>query len=251
MTPTLDQLAPGLVAKLNLVMDLLLLGAALKLAGCDLGSAAVLAGVGGWLGFGVALSHYEANAYARARGLEVCIVALIAAVSLTCATLALRQLEVDLVAAAVMCAFAATLLRLSLFRALAKGTATRQEVVIVGAGSLALETARRARKSQRQKLLGLLPFAGENLRALPELGRAMELEKVLRRMPVDEVYIAGDVLTQGAEMRRAVSVCERLGVPFALPLSGFMFNRAHAVTEPGASVGYVHYLGVEMKEPQR
>ena len=54
-------------------------------------------------------------------------------------------------------------------------------------------------------------------------------------MPVSEVYIAGNTLKHGEAMQAAIKICERFGVPFALPAYGFRLDRARAGGRPARS----------------
>jgi exopolysaccharide biosynthesis polyprenyl glycosylphosphotransferase len=73
------------------------------------------------------------------------------------------------------------------------------------------------------------------------LGEAKDLEQVLGRVPVDEVYVAGNTHLHSVEMQEAVRVCERLGVPFALPATNFRLERARPLDGQAISDGYLHY----------
>jgi lipopolysaccharide/colanic/teichoic acid biosynthesis glycosyltransferase len=69
---------------------------------------------------------------------------------------------------------------------------------------------------------------------------------------VNEVYIAGDASKNADAVQAAIEVCERLGVPFALPAYHFRLARARpilAASKAGAD-GYLHYLSVEPKPHQ-
>src|SRR5581483_7395544 len=72
------------------------------------------------------------------------------------------------------------------------------------------------------------------------------LKAVLKRTPVSEVYLASDVVTRAAEMREAVKVCEKLGVPFALPALAFS-------VQPGNRLqgdGFLHFGGARSRPHQ-
>jgi exopolysaccharide biosynthesis polyprenyl glycosylphosphotransferase len=155
-------------------------------------------------------------------------------------------------AAAVVLWSAALLLRWAPFRLQRKGK-PRGDVLIVGAGPVARATAQDARQRGR-RVVGHLRLSGEtqNDVALLEriegaaavLGPACEVERVLRAVAVDEVFVAGNVRAHGDEMQAAVQVCEKLGVPFALPAFAFRLERAHAVETRAVSDGYLHYQTV-------
>ncbi len=130
------------------------------------------------------------------------------------------------------------------------------QIVVVGAGSLGRLTERRIRDcSSRRTVLGHLRVGGEPLDARlgkPLLGNAGELESILNRHVVDEIYFASNGLDVAPEIQRAIATCERLGIPFALPAcGGYRIARA-ALTHPEAAPdGYVHYLSVRRKPLQR
>ncbi len=73
----------------------------------------------------------------------------------------------------------------------------------------------------------------------------------MRTKPVDEVYIAGDGPKQAAAVQHAISVCESLGVPFALPAYTFRLQRARPLLGKAVADGYLHYAVVEAKIGQR
>jgi len=130
------------------------------------------------------------------------------------------------------------------------------QILVVGAGPLGRLTERRIRdRKGRRRVLGHLSFRDEPLDTRlgrPLLGDVAELEGILNRHVVDEVYFAPNGLDTAAEIQRAIATCERLGVPFALPAcGGYRIARA-ALTHPAAAPdGYVHYLSVRRKPLQR
>jgi exopolysaccharide biosynthesis polyprenyl glycosylphosphotransferase len=129
-----------------------------------------------------------------------------------------------------------------------------EDVLIVGAGPLARHTGRRVRSEGQRKLLGYLGLPGEEAdpRLRSELlGEVGDLEDVLGKRALDEVYIAGHATRQGDAMQRAVEVCERFGTPFALPASEFRFERARPAHPRAIRDGYVHYVTAETKRAQR
>ncbi len=66
-------------------------------------------------------------------------------------------------------------------------------------------------------------------------------------MPVNKVYIAGNALKDGVSMQKAITTCEQLGVPFALPAYSFRLGRARPQGAENLLHGYVHYLVHEPK----
>lgn len=126
-----------------------------------------------------------------------------------------------------------------------------EDVLIIGTGPLGRHTAAELR--DQKQLGGALHFLGFRDEArgkdLPgtRLGSSGDLERVLGERVFQEVYIAGSSLRHGREMQAAIRVCERLGVPFALPASHFRFDRARPADPRALTDGYVHYLSVEPK----
>jgi exopolysaccharide biosynthesis polyprenyl glycosylphosphotransferase len=103
-------------------------------------------------------------------------------------------------------------------------------------------------------VVGFLHFAQEALHdRLPAriLADAGHIDDILREHVVDEVYVAGQRDAQHAEMQKVVAVCERFGIPFALPASGFRFSRAQPQHLHATADGYLHYLSIRPKPVQR
>ena len=128
------------------------------------------------------------------------------------------------------------------------------DVIILGAGPLARHTGAHIRREKSErKVLGYLPFASEdadpNLDA-PVLGEAGDLERVLAKHAAREVFISGHAVRQGDEMQEAVQVCERFGTPFALPASVFRFQRARPADPKVIRDGYVHYVTFQQRPVQ-
>lgn len=118
----------------------------------------------------------------------------------------------------------------------------QHEVVMVGCGPLARETAKDL--AARLRVVGAFSLEGEPARTdlgVPILGRASELARFLESSPVDEVYLASAVRQHHAELQSVVSVCERLGVPFAVPAHVFRLGRAMPTRQRLVADGYLHY----------
>ncbi len=120
-------------------------------------------------------------------------------------------------------------------------------VAIIGTGVLGVTTYRRLHEGEqryRKHVVGFLSFEGE-----PPLPRgfsqpvapASDLGAFLADHMVDEVYIAARVLEHGPEVQSAVELCERFGVPFALPVHSVRLNRASLRSSSRATDGYLHY----------
>jgi exopolysaccharide biosynthesis polyprenyl glycosylphosphotransferase len=128
-------------------------------------------------------------------------------------------------------------------------------VVIVGIGPLGRHTGLEMRDANDgRSMVGFLRFEQESIHdrlPAPILGDAKDLENVLKEHVVDEVYIAGQRDAHHTEMQRTIGVCERFGIPFALPAAGFRFSRAEPQHRRAISDGYIHYLSVQPKRVQR
>jgi exopolysaccharide biosynthesis polyprenyl glycosylphosphotransferase len=130
--------------------------------------------------------------------------------------------------------------------------------LIVGIGPLGRHTALEIRDATDDRhagrhVLGFLRYDGESLHdrlPAPVLGEARDLEAVLRQHVVDEVFLAGQRDEHHEQMQRAIAVCERFGVPFALPAGGFRFVRAEPLHKRLILDGYIHYLSVRHKPLQ-
>ena len=120
-------------------------------------------------------------------------------------------------------------------------------LLVVGAGPLGRHTGNDILEDgARRRLVGYLQFEDE----LPHerlhgevLGRVKDLESLLRRQAVDEVYLASTSPAHSEAMQAAIEVCERFGVPFALPACPYRISRAQPAQPKAIKDGYVHYLG--------
>jgi exopolysaccharide biosynthesis polyprenyl glycosylphosphotransferase len=265
MNSLLGTLAPGITAKLNLVVDLAWLLASVVLAtlwsgrhleGVELAWFGVAA-TAVWLITSTALRHYD-----PASDREVMDdVALVSILVLAVTTiLALVSLVVpDSAAMPRLPQFLITLwpvsllLRLLIFRQLSEREGPLDEVLIIGTGPMGRITAEDLIKRGRRKVVGFLRFEDEqrpdNLRAT-FLGSAGELETILRTVPVSEVYVAGSNLKYAEAMQQAIKTCEKFGIPFALPAYSFRLDRARPVASKAILDGYLHYVSVDVKPGQ-
>ncbi len=130
-----------------------------------------------------------------------------------------------------------------------------EDVLVVGIGPLGRHTGLEIREngSRSRRVFGYLRFGDEPLHTrLPAdvLGAASDLEECLKKHVVREVYVAGDRDSHRAEMQEVIRVCEKFGVPFALPAAGFRFSRAEPQHKNAVSDGYIHYLSVRHKPVQ-
>jgi exopolysaccharide biosynthesis polyprenyl glycosylphosphotransferase len=127
-------------------------------------------------------------------------------------------------------------------------------VLIIGIGPLGRHTGLEIREQRdHRRVIGYMRFADEPSHdRLPAevFGLASELETLLKKEVVGEVFIAGNGDSHRAEMQDAIRVLERFGIPFALPASGFRFGRARPEHEAVVADGYVHYVSVRHKPVQ-
>jgi len=138
--------------------------------------------------------------------------------------------------------------RVFVFRELDLRELPLEEVLIIGAGAMGRCTAEdlEDRPRARMKVIGHLRFPDEpeipSVREAPVLGTSDDLETCLRAFPVHEVYMAGNATRHADAMQRAIRVCERFGVPFALPAYSFRLERARPAVPSAVSDGYLHYV---------
>ena len=129
-----------------------------------------------------------------------------------------------------------------------------EQVVVIGIGPLGRHTGLEIRdRKDHRRVVGYLRFADEPVHSrLPAevLGTASDLEDLLKKQVVNEVYLASNRDPHRAEMQAAIGVLERFGIPFALPAAGFRFGRARPQHEQAVADGYVHYLSVRNKPVQ-
>ncbi len=129
-----------------------------------------------------------------------------------------------------------------------------EKIVIIGIGPLGRHTGLEIRdRADHRRVFGYLRFADEALHdRLPAevMGVAGDLEDLLKKQVVSEVYIAGNRDSHRTEMQNAIRVLEKFGVPFALPACGFRFGRARPEHERAVADGYIHYLSVRSKPVQ-
>jgi exopolysaccharide biosynthesis polyprenyl glycosylphosphotransferase len=124
-------------------------------------------------------------------------------------------------------------------------------VIIAGIGPLGRHTFRELRdKSPNRVVTGYLRFSIETphdrLRA-PLLGSVHDLEELIKRQPIDEVYIASNRDANQLEMQSCIRVCEHYGIPFALPACRFRVMRARPMHEEAVADGYIHYASMPHK----
>lgn len=130
-----------------------------------------------------------------------------------------------------------------------------EPVLIIGSGPLGRHTGLEIleREDCPRRVVGYLRFSDEPPHdRLPAeiIGCAGDLEEILKKHVVSEVFIAGRSDSQRAEMQTAIQALERFGIPFALPAAGFRFGRARPEHAKAVADGYIHYLSVRHKPVQ-
>jgi exopolysaccharide biosynthesis polyprenyl glycosylphosphotransferase len=131
------------------------------------------------------------------------------------------------------------------------------DLLVIGTGPLGRCTVEDLTRvpARRRRVVGVLRFEEdlpcERVGSVPLLGTSTELERVLRERAIDEVYVAGKYGVHSRQMQEAVSTCERLGIPFALPAHGLRLERAREVTPGAIADGFLHYLPHSPRPHQR
>lgn len=116
------------------------------------------------------------------------------------------------------------------------------DVVIVGCGPLARETAKDL--ARRHRVLGAFSLPDERVRPdlnVPHLGDVSTLAAFLESTPVDEVYMATSVAQHFSSLQSVIATCEHLGTPFAVPAQIFRLERALPCNGGSVPDGYLHY----------
>ncbi|GMU60055.1 MAG: polyprenyl glycosylphosphotransferase [Myxococcaceae bacterium] len=264
MNSLFGRVAAGTVARLSLLLDLLLLLAALSVAaslsGLHLYSPGWFAGVASvtWLLTAMALRHYDPWASERQLLDDLALVTiLVMAVTTVLAACSLTLGEAAQLPAVshFLLLFwpSAIVLRLSVFRAFSEKEGPLDEVLVVGVGAMGRATADDIAHKGKRHVLGFVRFLDEKAPASfrgQVLGSVEELEAVLATVPVGEVYLASNHLAHVGQLQAAVKVCERFGVPFALPAYLFRLDRARPLASHAVSDGYLHYQSVGFKPTQ-
>lgn len=125
------------------------------------------------------------------------------------------------------------------------------DILIVGIGPLGRHTGLEIRDSKdARRVVGYLRFedqpAHDRLPA-PIVGAAPELATILRARVVHEVFLASSEEFHRPVVQESIRVCERFGIPFALPANRFRINRAEPRDRDALLDGYVHYLSYRHK----
>jgi hypothetical protein len=225
-------------------------------------SAALMAVAGGvatlsWLAAARLLRQYDPTAGRTFPGDVALTATMLCAVALPVAALAHTGLLSELSGLR----FAAVLLAAGLSARVAtvglklRAASPTEAVVIAGVGSLGrLTRSHLDRSGSRQHVVGYLRFDGESPHArlgAPLVGDVSRLERTLEQRVVDEVYFASTQPEHAADVQEGIRVCERLGVPFALPLCAYRLTRARPANDAAPADGYAHFLSVSHKPLQR
>jgi exopolysaccharide biosynthesis polyprenyl glycosylphosphotransferase len=269
-----SSLSPGFTSKANVVVDAVIVVTAVSVPLLqdrmfDLAvrpwMASVAIALVTWIVTSSALRQYSAFGYDRSYGNEIAMLGVLSFAVVTTLTVLDALLpegtRVPQIKPMLEILFFGTLLvRLLVFRHLSVREEAVDEVVIIGVGAIGRVTAQEMVRRGRRRIAGFLSFADENHGDVSLLARAgvasvlggvADLDSVLRSIPLCEVYIAGNVQRHAKEMQEAIRVCERLGMPFALPAYTFRLERAQVVEQKPIADGYLHYQQGESKPEQR
>ena len=169
----------------------------------------------------------------------------------------LKYRQVDPWSFAVLFFLTSSLARAMVFKPLSRLARPIHDVLIVGTGHLAMSTWENLQQMPGERafhVVGFLRLSGQPVEMVGTnvavLGSSEELLEVLSVHPVSEVYLAGRVTEHGAEMQDVVAACERVGMPFALPLHSLRFERARLLSSSPARDGYLHYMSTAWKPMQ-
>jgi exopolysaccharide biosynthesis polyprenyl glycosylphosphotransferase len=262
-----------MATRVNAGLDLVALLAAAAFSGgypfwpLDVPGAATCAaiGVAVWFITATALRHYDDRAYERAGTDDASLVLVLSAAAVTIlalcnAVMGRHGLPLHVGRFLLVLLPATQLIRFAL-RAITVREGPVDDVLIIGIGPIGRLTGIDLAKRQH-RIIGYLRYSNESDKdadllarsSAPEpiqvLGPSSGLEAILRSTPVSEVYIAGNMRKHDAEMQECIKLCEKLGVPFALPASGFRLERARPMDSHGIGDGYLHYLAVDGKPHQ-
>jgi exopolysaccharide biosynthesis polyprenyl glycosylphosphotransferase len=239
---------------MNLGIDCALLGAASVAATMDrswLATALVLAvAAGAWLVGSRVLRHYDAGRAQQGLLGDLALTSLLA-LGATCAVAlagVTHLAEHPSVARFVLVLLPTTVWARVMVPGVRALSAEEPDLVlVVGSGPLGRHTGLAIVEAARH-VTGYLSLPGDAAPSrlpAPLLGACGDLERVLSERPVSEVYLAGHSLADGDAMQSAIRVCERFGVPFALPASPFRLDRARPAEKKAIDDGYIHFLSYE------
>jgi exopolysaccharide biosynthesis polyprenyl glycosylphosphotransferase len=263
MNSLFGRLAAGLVARLSLAVDLLLVTLSLVLASfLSAGFAPslitfCLTAVSTWLFLSLALRHYDPWAPDRAAFDDAAMTSVLVLAETTVVAVATHVFGVEQLPGAGLFLLVlwptALLMRFTLFRTFSPRSGPIDEVLVVGTGPLARATAEDLKRRGRHEVIGFVRFSNEEVPSRLRhkvLGVATQFEEVLRTVPVGEVYLASNSFTHADEIQAAIKTCERFGVPFAMPAYMFRLERARPLSVHSIGDGYIHYQSVQSKPTQ-
>ncbi len=261
MNSLFGRIAAGAVARTSLLLDLVALilsaAGATLISGHALTSAVstfALAAMGTWLITAMALRHYDPWASDRMAfddGAMTSILVLASTTVLAVMTIAFPVGELPNVGVFLLVSWpVALVLRATVFRTFSPRSGPIDEVLVVGTGPLARATLDQLNRKGRHEVIGVVRFNNEQPAKTPKaqiLGTASEIDQILRTVPVAEVYFASTNVAHIDEIQAAVKVCERFGVPFAMPAVTYRLDRARPLQSHGVGDGYIHYQSVQSK----
>ncbi len=265
MNSLFGRVAAGTVARVSFLVDLLLMMTALMVSTFLSGASSVppelfsfcLFALLTWLITAMALRQYDPWASDRAffdDAAMTSILVLAVTTVLAVATLVFSYKGLPNVGIFLLTFWPSALaMRASLFRTLSPRAGPIDEVLVVGVGALGRATANDIRTRGRQEVVGFVRFSSEQVPAQLRtrvLGSASELEQVLRTVPVGEVYLASNNVINADEMQTAIKLCEKFGVPFAMPAYQYRLERARPLENHAVSDGYLHFQSVTSKPTQ-
>jgi exopolysaccharide biosynthesis polyprenyl glycosylphosphotransferase len=264
MNGKFDKLAPGVGAKLNLAFDLafvLLTFLAALTSPVDQIMPRVLVlisvATAAWFCAVVFLRLYS-PCTPRTR-LDSIVLIAIAAIAVSFSVAIVDRLLYPSAAAALsyttfglVLAGASSLCRLIFLSEFSRIDEALEDVLIAGTGPLGVATYYRLTENQQhggRRVIGFLRFKDDPPKPYgvkaKVFGGVEQLMEALESYPVTEVYIAGRVMTQGGEMQEIATHCERVGLPFAVPVHSLRFERATLLSTSKNTDGYLHYLSTK------
>jgi exopolysaccharide biosynthesis polyprenyl glycosylphosphotransferase len=259
--------APGFAAKLNFATDSVVVMCVLVISAW-LAAGDVGAGVGTWILTGVALVTwlvggtvlclYDGSSADRSLFDDIALHSVLIVVT-TLVVFVVRPLIPDHEMLPSLSYFApilwpvVVLLRLFVFRPLSVKERPADEVLILGVGPMGRLTGEELTARHRRKIVGYVKLPGEtpaeDLKA-PVLGSVEELERIFCTVAVDAVYISGKITKHAPQMQAAIKLCERFGIPFALPAYPFRLDRARPTATSAVKDGYLHFVTFAPKPHQ-
>ncbi len=265
MNSLFGRVAAGTVARVSFLVDLLLMMTALVMSSFLSGAKTLppelfsfsLFALLTWLITAMALRHYDP--WASDRNLfddmaMTSILVLAVTTVLAVASLVLSMSTLPNVGVFLLLFWPSALaMRASVFRTLSPRSGPIDEVLVVGVGPLGRATAEDLKSRGRHEVVGFVRFSSEQV---PDrlrnkvLGSVSDLEQVLRTVPVGEVYLASNNFINAQEMQAAIKLCERFGVPFAMPAYSYRLERAAPLPTHAVADGYLHYQSVTSKPTQ-